>query len=144
MENFESKIREKSNEELVDIFINAQDYQPQFVEIVEKELKSRNIPIASVKKIQEKASEVSDKKIELGERGNPIWVTFCFLFALMGGIYSIVGGYIYAFSKRKNSKGEAFFVYDEQTRKYGKWMLIVGGIILTITLSNQLYHMLLL
>jgi len=54
MENiFEQKIKAKTNEELIDIFINSKDYQPAFIDAVEVEILKREIPIDSLKETRE-------------------------------------------------------------------------------------------
>ncbi|MDR2841298.1 MAG: hypothetical protein LBV75_08610, partial [Paludibacter sp.] len=109
-------------------------YQEDFLILVQKELKNRNIPIEPLINVKNEANEISDEKLRLGEKGNPIWMTICFVMALFGGLYSLAGGYIYYFSKRKTSEGENVYAYDEQTRKYGKWMMIISGIVILICL----------
>ncbi len=130
MDDFKSLAKQKTNDELVEIYSKSMDYQPDFIKIIEDELTERNIPIAPLKKVRADAYEVSDKKIHAGEQGSTLYIAICFLLAILGGIISIIAGYIYAYSKRKDSKGESFYYYNEQTRKYGKWMLLVGAIML--------------
>ncbi len=134
MDNFKSQVKQKTDDELIEIFSKSLDYQPDFIKILEEELTERNIPIAPLKKIRADAYEVSDKKIQMGEQGSTLYIALCFLFAILGGIISIVAGYIYAYSKRKDSQGKSFYYYNEQTRKYGKWMLLVGVIMLLLWL----------
>ena len=139
MDTFESVVKQKTDRELVDIFINQQDYQENFLICIEKELECRKISLESVKKERHQVVEMNDEKLRLGEQGNPIWITLCFIMAICGGFLSIVGGYIYYFSKRKTSKGEVVYTYNQQTRKYGKWMLIIGSIIVFICFLNFLH-----
>lgn len=132
MTNFKSQVKQKTNDELIDIYVNSLDYQPDFVKFVKEELTERNIPIETLKKISADAYEISDKKIQEGKQGSTLYIALCFLFAILGGIISIIAGYIYAYSTRKDSKGKTFYYYNEQTRKYGKWMLLVGIIMLLL------------
>ena len=135
MDTFETIVEQKTDKELVDIYIKSHDYQDDFIKIVEKELIKRKIPIASIKQVKEEADAISDNKLQLGAQGNPFYIALCFLAALLGGVISIVAGYIYAFSKRKNLQGNAYYYYNDQTRKYGEWMLVVGSIMVIIWLS---------
>ena len=43
MSDFEEVVKSKTNEELVDIFVNAADYQPEFLALAEAEVVKRNI-----------------------------------------------------------------------------------------------------
>ena len=135
MNKFKDQVEQKTDKELMDIFIKSQDYQEEFVLVVEEELKKRNVSLDSIKQIKSKADEISNKKIEEGVQGNTFWIAIYFLSAILGGIISIVAGYIYAYSKRKNIEGEAYYYYNEQTRKYGKLMLIVGIIMFIVWLA---------
>jgi hypothetical protein len=132
MNAFKTIVEQKTDKELFDIYIKSQDYQPEFIKVVEKELAKRNIPLDSVKKIKEEADTISNNKIKLGVQGNTFYIALCFLSAILGGVISIVAGYIYAFSKRENLEGVACYYYNEQTRKYGKWMLLIGVIMLLV------------
>ena len=44
MSDFEEVVKSKTNEELVDIYVNAADYQPEFLALAEAEVVKRNIP----------------------------------------------------------------------------------------------------
>jgi hypothetical protein len=53
MNNFETIIKEKTNNELTDIYIKNSGYQEEFMRLVEIELTNRNIPIDSLLKFRE-------------------------------------------------------------------------------------------
>ena len=131
---FEKLIKEKTNEELIDIFVNSEQYQATFICLVEAEILKREIPISPLKEIKKKSEDVSDSKLGIGEQGNPLWVGLCFLSALFGGVIAIVAGYVYYTAKTQNSKGEELYCYNDRTRQYGKLMMIVGSIVLFATL----------
>lgn len=134
METFKYQVKQKSNDELVNIFIKSRDYQAEFIKVVEEELLKRNIPIESISQIKDQADDISDAKLKMGEQGNTLYIAICFLAALLGGIISIVAGFIYAYSKRKTLQGEDVYYYNEQTRKYGKWMLAIGSFFFMLSL----------
>jgi len=65
MNNFEELIKKKTNEELIGILNQRQDYQPEFIELVEKETEIRNISSESYEKyIQDKETEEKCKEEE--------------------------------------------------------------------------------
>lgn len=132
MSKFKSIISTKTDDELTDILLNSQDYQEEFIKEVENELTQRKIPVESIKNISRQAAEISNDTIRLGEQGNPIWITILFISALLGGLIPIIGGCIYCFSKRRTTSGEEVYTYNEQTRKYGKWMTIIGVVFILI------------
>ena len=47
--------------------------------------------------------------------------------------------YSYAFSKRKNSSGKEFYVYDQSTRKYGTIMFYLGISIFGLILISTIF-----
>lgn len=73
----------------------------------------------------------------MGKQGNIVLIVLSFWLTLVGGVWGILVGYNYAYSKHKNNDGVEYFIYNESTRKYGKWMLILGGIILAIFLLSK-------
>lgn len=141
IEKFENQIKEKTDNELSAIYLNSKDYQLEFIKLVEQELNNRKIPIESLKFIKNEKDKIEDDTLLLGIQGNPYWIMAGFISCLAGGVAGIVTGYIYAYSKHKNAKGDDYFYYNESTRKYGTWMFIIGcsvlGLILMIKLSKQ-------
>lgn len=134
MSNFEKIIKEKTDNELIDIYINSQDYQPEFLAIVTVELESRKIPINPISHIKQQKEMLDEQNLELGRSGSQFWLIFGFIAALLGGLWGIGSGYNYAYSKHRSSSGKEFYVFNESTRKYGRWMLIVGILVLTLSL----------
>jgi len=126
IESFKDQISKKTDNELSDIFINNNKYQKEFVEFVELELKRRNLPIDSILELRKKNCQINDEFLSIGDKGSPIWIAFGFIGSLVGGIFAVFLGYSYAYSKRKNSLGKDFFVYDESTRKQGRIMFYLG------------------
>lgn len=139
MNDFETIIKAKSDEELTDIFINPSDYQIEFIELVQQELVNRKIPIEALLKLQKEQSKIDDEVLEMGEQGSQFWIVFAFIASIFWGIYGIFAGYNYAYSKRKTKNGKEYYVYNESTRKYGKWMLIVSSTILGLALYLRFF-----
>ena len=136
--DFEKRIQEKTDKELADIYLRSEDYQPEFVSLVEKHLAARKIPIESLNILKEKNDALDDEKINSGKPGNKFLIILFFVAALLASIIGILAGYHYTFSKQRNSKGEEKYVYDGTTRIYGKLILAIGGIMLGISLISAL------
>jgi hypothetical protein len=136
--DFEKRIQEKTDKELADIYIHAEDYQPEFVSLVEKHLAARKIPLESLNILKEKNDALEDEKLNTGKPGNKFLIVLFFVTCLIGSIIGILAGYHYTFSKQRNSKGEEIYVYNEKTRIYGKFMLAIGGIVLGLSLLSAL------
>lgn len=137
-QDFETQIKEKTDNQLSEIYLNANDYQPEFIKLVELELVKRKIPLDSLTFIREKKDDISDETLEIGKQGNQFWIIAAFLLSLFGGLWGIVAGYQYAYSKHKNAKGIEYYYYNESTRKYGRWMLIVGCSVLGLAILSKI------
>jgi len=132
MNDFNKVITSKSDDELIKIYVNTTDYQPEFIALVEAEIITRKIPLNSLNSLRNQKEIIDEQKIDVGKQGSQFWMVFAFIASLVGGIWGIVAGYQYAYSKHKNSDGDEFFVYNETTRNYGKGMLITGCVMLFI------------
>lgn len=135
--DFGDQIRKKTDQELTDIFINAKDYNPDFVRLAEDELSRRNISLDMSKRVKETTSYVDNKRLSEGKPGSPLYIFLCFVLALLGGVIAIVAGYIYGHSKTKNAEGQSFYVYNEQTRQLGKIMMWLGIAVLFYFVIRQ-------
>ncbi|MCW3118157.1 MAG: hypothetical protein JWM28_2239 [Chitinophagaceae bacterium] len=124
--DFADQIRQKTDNELNDIFINAGDYNPEFVRLAEEELKIRNIDMDTSKQVKEKIVQTEKIHLSEGKAGSPLYIFLCFVLALLGGFLGIYAGYIYSQSKTKTNEGEEFYVYNENTRQLGTTMMWLG------------------
>jgi hypothetical protein len=132
MSQFEKIIKEKSDSELTEIFIKNKGYQEEFMLKVQEELTIRNVPIDSLLKLRNEQNSIDETKLEQGEQGSQFWITAAFVGSIFGGIWALFAGYSYAYSKHKVN-GKEYFVYNDSTRKYGRIMLTVGGLIFAIS-----------
>ena len=132
--NFNELVKKKTDKELIDIYLNPQDYQAEFVGLVVEEITHRKLPIDTLDEIRSKKDEVSDNVLALGKQGNPLYLALLAISALLGGLIAIVGGYIYAYSTVLDSNGDKLYVYDESTRKWGRIILGVGVVMTFIIL----------
>lgn len=137
-QDFETQIKEKTDNQLSEIYLNANDFQPEFIKLVELELVRRKIPLDSLSFIREKKDEISDKSLEIGKQGNQFWIIAAFFLSLFGGLWGIAAGYQYAYSKHKNPQGIEYYYYNESTRKYGRWMLIIGCSVLGLVILSRI------
>ena len=60
--NFEAQIKEKSDKELIEIFKNAVDYQPDYIELIEKQLLERKIDKEAMQLIEKKEVKKTAEK----------------------------------------------------------------------------------
>ncbi len=126
MNNFTEKLKEKGNEELAELYVNAKDYQPEFIEAVVEEMKQRGLLIEKYESTKAKIDEYSYKKSFIKDKATSLELILGFFSAFLGGLFAIGIGYYFAYSKRKDANNEKTFTYTHQTRIYGKWMMGIG------------------
>jgi hypothetical protein len=123
---------EFSDEELTDIVINFDEWSTSDYNLAQKILKERGKEIP-----KEKVDEYREKKLELLRKpvaGSKGWLVVGYIFAVLGGIIGIFMGWSIITSRKTLPNGEVLFVYDTQTRKYGKYMFYIGVIGFVVSL----------
>ena len=133
--DFKEQVTAKTDEELKDIYINSDDYQDAFVKAVSEEMLNRKISVDAFRPAKDQKAKSIQEQFEMGREGNKFFIGICFVSALLGGIIGIVAGLIYNLSMHKNGKGTKYYVYDKQTRQWGRAMVIVGMVVLLLTLA---------
>jgi hypothetical protein len=124
--NFQNHIATKTNDELISIFLNAEQYQPEFVDLAIEELNKRNVDISSCK-IAKEANEITTlEKIANGKQGSAVYISLGFISALLGGILGIFIGYTYAQSRNKEIGDGSIYIYNQNTRNLGTGMMLLG------------------
>lgn len=136
---FPEQIKRKTDKELIDIYVNAHEYQPAFVELATGELGKRNINLDRHKQVRERKRQKVSRHLETGKAGSPLYIVLCFVLAILGGILGIYAGYIYSQSKVKDNDGRDFYVYNDSTRQLGKLMMLIG-VIAIIVLAMRLEY----
>jgi hypothetical protein len=138
MADFNEIIKKKSDEELTNIYIKNNGYQEEFMDQVQEELVFRKIPLESLIQFRSEQNTIDVSKLEMGIQGSQEWIVIGFLFSIVGGLWGIFAGYIYAYSKHRH-KGEQYYVYNESTRKYGRIMLTWAILMLVISAYRVLF-----
>ena len=144
MENeFKKVMSQQTDEELIKIVtLERSRYNPIAVEAAESEIENRHIDSSKFHEIREK--EIIEKKekekvFEVKKQISRFWIYFGYIALLFtGGIWGIIAGYIYAYSKHKTENGNNFFIYNKSSREEGKAMLIIGGVLLGIHIIRKI------
>ena len=130
--DFKEQVATKTDQELIHIYINPDDFQENFVSAVADELSRRNVSIERFKQEREQKEKIKTEQLEKGIQGDSTYVTLAFISAFLGGLIGIIAGYVYSQSKK-----DGHYVYNEKTRKQGKVMLAIGVLVLLATLAWQ-------
>ena len=136
--HFSETIKDKTDNELLDIFYNVNAWNPEMVEGVKKELTKRNILPAEI--IKEKSGlEIEDNfTLEIGKKAGLFGqiVGWLCVFGLVG----IAIGYHYAYSKETSRyTGEVYYAYDEASRQNGRYLFTISIILSCFTIMYRLF-----
>jgi hypothetical protein len=132
--DFQSQVRDKTNEELLKIYSDFDLYQDEYLEIVVKELDKRGVDFADLKLRKHHKESFMLEQLEKGKPGDPVFITIGFVSALFGGLIGIIAGYIYSQSKNKEWGDGSHYYYDLKTRNLGIGMMVLGFFVLVIGL----------
>lgn len=135
--DYQDEIVKKTDEELLNIYTNEEDYQPAFIKLVLVELNARKIDLEKIEVQKKHKREHFDSELEKGKKGNLFYIVLFFISAFLGGILGIIAGYIYSQSKKENSAGIKKYVYDKDTRQQGMVMMIIGGLVFILAMIWQ-------
>jgi hypothetical protein len=124
--DFSEHVKIKTDQELIDIYLNAEDYQEDFVKAAVEELEKRNVNINNIRSEKQAKQKITQEQYAKGRKGNELYIVICFVSAFLGGIIGIVGGYVYSQSKHSDEFGTKYYVYDKATRDKGKIMMVIG------------------
>ena len=93
--NFQEHIINKSNKDLIEIYVNADNYQPEFVNQVYEELTKRGVSLDQYIAENEAKSHTLKLLLEQGRKGNEVYLILGFISAFLGGIMGIIAGYTF-------------------------------------------------
>ncbi len=137
--DFSVLVKAKTTPELMLMYKEWHKYLPDMVAAVTSELNARRVDMAALELEKQKAIDDNEASLAYGKKGSPLYLIFCFLLSLVGGIPGIIGGYIYAYSKTHSYSKKAFFVYDDETRKYGRAILAIGIAVTVIAICSRIF-----
>ena len=130
-----------SNEELIDILANFDEWSKTDYLLAKKILQEKDIKFTDeeiqnfrIKKIEQLKQAVSGRKT---------WIIIGFMTAIIGGVLGIWMGIHYYNFKKRIVTGERVYAYDNNTRKLGKRMFTIGIITHLIIIFGFVFYVLL-
>lgn len=136
--NFQEQVELKSNDELLKIYTDYDQYQDDYIDIVSKELDKRKVDFSNLKLRRQHKEAFIAEQLEKGKPGDPIFIALGFVFALFGGLIGIVAGYVYCKSRNKELGDGRHYYYDLKTRNLGTGMMILGISVLVISILYKI------
>jgi len=149
-ENDNINIKDFSDDELIDILKNADEWHKSFVKEAKKNITERNIVIDN----NEIDAHVKEKLLLLknGKTAHPatifiFWMLtfFSIFYILLGfigfifGFSGIIAGYLYWKTKITGFDNNKYYLFSKKTRIQGKYIFFVG-LVLLLTLLIIVYY----
>ncbi len=132
--NFDEQMIAKSNEELIDIYTNPNNYQPAFVNSAYAELNKRAVPLQEYDAIKEQNIQAQITQLKIEKKGDETFIIIAFVLAFVIGFVGIMIGYTYNQSSKTGPDGINYPVYDKATREKGRLMMLIGFISFILSL----------
>lgn len=123
------------NKELLEVVLNPNDWSMEAVVLAKRKLKSEGVNLTQLEtdriaKGNEK--EFNKKASRLVQYGYFLCVAFGWYFTILFLLAGYGMGYYYSYGKMTDREGKQQYVYDENSRSFGKKILIVGTLLMII------------
>jgi len=127
------------DDELMAVFEKPDEWSIEDVQVAKVILRERGVAISDEAIQQQRTARL--QAIRKGRMGNKAWMLFYFLsiilIIMLHPIFFIAGvgmGYYYAYGRDVDLDGHKHFVFEPQTRFYGKFILYGGLLVLLVEL----------
>jgi hypothetical protein len=122
MIDFSSVVKEKTDDELAKMIAQLNEWSPEMLSEVEKELSKRNMLPVDLEQRKKAAIIEEDKRLSQGKKSSVLGTVLGWLLSL--GIIGFAIGYHYAFSTtRSRYTGKSYPKYDLPSRNSGRFMM---------------------
>lgn len=121
-----------SNNELLEIIHKPDEWSRQDFLIARKILDDRGINIDDIAINSIKKERIRELGVQ--ERGDIFWIAIGYLIAIIGGLLSLVIALPFVLSRKTLPDGRRMFIYDTVTRRHGRNMLIIAGVVILLSL----------
>jgi len=136
MTDFNAAVQSKSNNDLLKMIYEIDQWSPKMLTAVEKELLKRGILPTDVGESRQKIIDAEIIGLSKGRKASLAgqvvgWVC-------VFGLFGIFMGYHYGFSKvRSRYTDKVYFKYNEDSRKNGKYLFCASILLSAITILYQ-------
>ncbi|WPO79857.1 hypothetical protein [Flavobacterium sp. KACC 22761] len=127
-----------SDEELYDVLLKSDEWNVFDYKLAQKLLTERgkNIDSEMLASLKKERLQTLAKP----EEPQKSWITAGYIFSLLGGFLGIIIGYLLWTSKKTLPNGERIYSYNENDRKHGKTIFILGTIIFPLVLLIKILN----
>ena len=141
MNKFIEIANEKSDNDLLSIVYEFDQWSPEMLEAVESELSKREILPTDINTRRQELIEIEDMELSKGKEASVLWLIVGWLTVF--GFLGIYIGYNFSYSKIKSKYTNiSYFEYNEKSREYGSYLFntsllcLLLGIIYTVIKIN--------
>lgn len=122
-----------SNEELQEVVLKHDEWSEFDYMLARKLLDERGHAIdeAHIRTMREERI----KDLAKPEKDQKTWILFGYLFALLGGFFGVITGYVLWTSQKTLPNGQTVYTYSEKDRKHGKTILILSSTVLVVAVA---------
>jgi len=145
MDSFIKIVKNKTNDELLQMVYEFADWSPEMLTSVEEELTKRNILPDDINARKQQLSETEDEQLLQGKEASILgqvggWLTiFLIGWLTIFGVVGIFIGHHYSFSKVRNKySGTQYYRYNANSRKNGSYLFYTSIIGLTLVVLYKL------
>ena len=138
MNDFKEIVEIKSNDELLNMVYQFDEWSPEMLKTVESELTKRNLLPNDIYSRMQEAIEIEDAQLSKGKEASVLgqivgWLT---VFGLLG----IYIGYHYTFSKVSSKyTGKRYYIYTESSRKNGSYLFYASLFLSVFIILYKIY-----
>jgi hypothetical protein len=116
-----------TDEELTEIIMKPNDWSNYDYKVAELILNERGLTVSP--QFVESVKKQRYSSLSVKESYSSTWMIIGYISAFLGGFLGIAIGLSLILMKKKLSNGDKVYVYNEQNRKHGKWITIIGLIV---------------
>lgn len=137
MNNFRETVQNKSNDELLKMVYEFEEWSPEMLTTIEEELSKRNILPNDINIRKQQLIELEEEQLVKGKQASLFgqiigWIT-------VFGFFGILIGYQYAFSKtRSKYTSKEYYTYNDASRKNGSYLFYISICLFAITIFYKM------
>ena len=121
-----------TNDELTEIIHKPDEWSRQDLLIAKKILNDRGIKVDDEAIMSIRKERIRELSVQ--ERGDIFWIGIGYLMAIIGGLLSLVIALPFILARKTLPDGSRIFIYDTTTRRHGRNILLITGVIIVVSL----------
>jgi len=126
-----------TDEELYDVVLKQDEWSEFDYVLARRLLKQRGKEVDEQHIKNLRTKRIAD--LAKPEKDQQVWIAVGYIFAVLGGVFGIIIGYVLWSSKKTLPNGLVVHTYNKNDRKHGRIIFILGIIVLPIAATIRLW-----